>query len=38
MLLGSTLEDTAPRRALTLADLHPDEPATLALPTTGGPR
>jgi peptide/nickel transport system permease protein len=37
MLLGSTLEDTAPRGALGLADLRPEEIA-LPLPTAGGHR
>jgi peptide/nickel transport system permease protein len=38
MLLGSTLEDTPPRGALTVADLQPEEFAAQPLPSTGGTR
>jgi peptide/nickel transport system permease protein len=37
MLLGSTLEDSPPRRSLTPSDLDADEPE-LPMPTTGGTR
>ncbi|MGY1735776.1 dipeptide/oligopeptide/nickel ABC transporter permease/ATP-binding protein [Geodermatophilus sp. SYSU D00684] len=38
MLLGSTLEDTPARGALTAADLQAEEIAAQPLPSAGGPR